>query len=61
MEIKIDEVWLRPSDYKTRPIEIRIGDPTSPGSRYRSISVSEARQLAYALLAVAEERENQEE
>ena len=49
------EVWIRETGRQAHPIEIRIGDPTSTGSRYTALSTSQARQLGHLLLAAAEE------
>lgn len=52
------DLWIRPSwgGYEeTHPIELRIGDPASTGSRFAFLSVSETYQLGHLLLAAAEE------
>ena len=60
MEINVKGVRIRPVQYPGFPIELRIGDPTSPRSSYVYLSVSEARQLAHLLLAAAEEGKRSE-
>lgn len=52
-------IWIRPGWEEAHPIELRIGPPgeRAPASRRTTLSVSMARQLAYLLLAAAEEAE----
>lgn len=52
LDIRIDSagpqspVILQSRDNEAHPLRLRIGDPSSPGSRYANLSRTQARQLA---------------